>query len=143
MATRFVERPSEIPSVSVVHPELELGRAFAQSLASKDFSAIELLLHPNLTFRGLTPGKARFLWESHEPHSVITDILQQWFEESDRIESLLSLDLDRVGDRNRVSYRFAGSNPDGKFVVEQQAYYSVADGKISWMSVVCSGFRPI
>ena len=143
MATRFVERPSETPSTSRVHPELELGRAFAQSLASKDFSAIERLLHPNLTFRGLTPGKARFLWESHEPHSVVTDILQQWFEDTDRIESLLSLDLDRVGDRNRVSYRFAGSNPDGKFVVEQQAYYSVTDGKISWMSVVCSGFRPI
>lgn len=125
------------------HPELELGRAFAASLAAKDFSALEGLLHPNLTFRGLTPGKARYLWESHEVNSVIADILRQWFEPTDRIESLLHTEVDRVGDRNRVSYRLSVSNPDGRFVVEQQAYYSVADGKIVWMSVVCSGFRPI
>ncbi len=83
------------------------------------------------------------MWESHEPHSVVTDILQQWFEETDRIESLLRLEVDRVVDRNRVSYRLSMSNPDGRFVVEQQAYYSVVDGKISWMSVVCSGPRPV
>ena len=129
-------------STTEVHPDLELGRAYAQSLASKDFATIERLLHPNVTFRGLTPGKTRYLWESHEATSVVTDILQLWFEKTDRIESLERLEVDRVGDRNRVAYRFSGSNPEGKFVVEQQAYYSVVDGKISWMSVVCSGFRP-
>lgn len=143
MAALPADRWGEVSSDPSTHPDLELGRTFAQSLASKDFATIEGLLHPKLTFRGLTPGKARYLWESHEPHSVITDILQQWFEETDRIDSLLKLEVDRVADRNRVSYRFSISNPDGKFVVEQQAYYSVADGKISWMSVVCSGPRPV
>lgn len=143
MATQSFERPSEITSTSGAHPDLELGRTFARSLASKDFSTIERLLHPNLTFRGLTPGEARYLWESHEPRSVVTDILQQWSEETDHIESLERLEDDRDGDRNRVAYRLSGSNSSmGKFVVEQQAYDSVVDGKISWMSVVCSGFRP-
>ncbi len=137
------EPRSEVSREVSTHPDLELGRTFARSLAKKDFTTIEGLLHPNLTFRGLTPGRARYLWESHEPHSVVTDILQQWFEETDRIESLLRLEVDRVVDRNRVSYRLSMSNPDGKFVVEQQAYYSVVDGKISWMSVVCSGPRPV
>lgn len=114
-----------------------------RSLASKDFATIEGLLHPNLTFRGLTPGKARYFWESHEPHSFVTDILQRWYEETDRIDSVLKLEVDRVADRNRVSYRFSMSNPDGKFVVEQHAYYSVVDGKIAWMSLVCSGMRPV
>ena len=141
--TTITEGLSQAKSAAVHHPELELGRTFAQSLASKDFARIESLLHPNLTFRGLSPGKARYLWESHEPRSVVTDILQQWFEETDNIESLVKLDLDRVGDRNRVSYQFSGHNSDGKFVVEQQAYYSVKEGKISWMSLVCSGFRPV
>ena len=27
-------------------------------------------------------------------------------------------------------------------VAEQQAYYSTTDGRISWMRVLCSGFRP-
>ncbi len=143
MAPLPFDRPSEATSDPSTHPDLELGRTFAQSLATKDFATIEGLLHPNLTFRGLTPGKARYLWESHEPHSVVTDVLQQWFEETDRIESVLKLEVDRVVDRNRVSYRFSMSTPDGRFVVEQQAYYSVVDGKISWMSVVCSGPRPV
>ncbi len=140
--TIITGRPSEIPR-SDSHPDLELGRAFALSLSSKDFSAIERLLHPNLTFRGLTPGKTRYLWESHKPDLVVSEILQKWFEETDHIESLLSLDVDRVGDRNRVAYRFSVTNAGTKYVVEQQAYYSVTDGKISWMSVVCSGFRPV
>ena len=35
-----------------------------------------------------------------------------------------------------------GHNPDGPFVVEQQAYYEERDGRIGWMRVICSGFRP-
>ena len=27
-------------------------------------------------------------------------------------------------------------------LVEQQAYYSATDGRISWRRVICSGFRP-
>lgn len=137
---RRLNRADEGPSS---HSELELGRTFAAALAAKDFSTLEGLLHPNLTFRGLTPGKARYLWESHERQAVVADILQQWFEPTDRIESLLHFEVDRVGDRNRVSYRLSVSNPEGRFVIEQQAYYSVSDGRIAWMSVVCSGFRPV
>jgi hypothetical protein len=28
------------------------------------------------------------------------------------------------------------------FVVEQQAYTTEKDGRINWMRVLCSGFRP-
>lgn len=143
MTTVAGRAPGASPARPDAHPELALGRAFAQCLARKDFSAIEDLFHPNVTVRALTPGKARYLWEAHAPHSVVTDILQQWFEETDRIESLLRVDLERVGERNRVSYLLSYSNPDGKFLVEQQAFYSVADAKISWMSIVCSGPQPI
>ena len=45
-------------------------------------------------------------------------------------------------DFDRVAWRFAVSTPDGPHLVEQQAYYSVTDGRISWMRVLCSGFRP-
>jgi hypothetical protein len=33
--------------------------------------------------------------------------------------------------------------PDGRFLVEQQAYIGERDGKIDWMRVVCSGYRPV
>jgi hypothetical protein len=42
-----------------------------------------------------------------------------------------------------MSYRFRVLNGDGWHLVEQQAYCTVADGKITDLSVVCSGFRPL
>jgi len=72
----------------------------------------------------------------------MNDVLRQWFEESDELENVISIETDSVGDRQRVAYRFDGRNHDGAFVVEQQAYYSELDGRIGWMRVLCSGFRP-
>jgi hypothetical protein len=60
----------------------------------------------------------------------------------DRIEAVLASESDRFGEVHRVAYRFATSDPDGRCVVEQQAYYTVREGHIGWMSVLCSGFRP-
>ncbi len=129
------------PIDPVARTEMDLGQSFARLLAAKDFEALERILHPNITFRALTPGRSRYLWESHEPHSVVEDILRQWFEDTDVIEGLVRSDVGRVSGANRLSYRFHVSNSDGKLAVEQQAYYSVKDGRIHWMSLVCSGFR--
>ena len=41
--------------------------------------------------------------------------------------ALAAKDFGRVADRDRVAWRFAVSTPDGR---------------ISWMRVLCSGFRP-
>jgi hypothetical protein len=65
-----------------------------------------------------------------------------WFEDSDEIEQVVSIDTDSFADRARVAYRFHGHNPDGPFVIEQQAYYTQRDGRIDWMRVLCSRFRP-
>jgi len=117
-----------------------LGRAFAHALAKKDFAAISDLLHPQIDFRGLTPGRN---WEAGNPDDVIQGILRQWFEDSDEVEELIALDTDSFADLERVGYRFRVRNPDGLYAVEQQAYVQERDGKIGWMRVLCSGFRPI
>src|SRR4051794_25102054 len=117
-----------------------LGSAFAEALSKKDFDTVAELLHPEVDFRGLTPSRD---WEAHDPQAVVNDILTRWFEPSDEIDELVSMDSDVVADRERVGYRFRVHNPDGSFVVEQQAYLAERDGKIGWMGVVCSGFRPI
>ena len=116
-----------------------LGQAFADALSHKDFDAIAGLLHPDVDFRGLTP---RRLWEASGPRAVIDEILTTWFEDSDQVERLVVSEADAFADRQRVGYRLEGHNPDGPFVVEQQAYYTERDGRIDWMRVVCSGFRP-
>jgi hypothetical protein len=53
-----------------------------------------------------------------------------------------ALETGSLVDRDRVAWRFAVTTPDGPHLVEQQAYYSATDGRISWMRVICSGFRP-
>jgi hypothetical protein len=116
-----------------------LGEAFAHALSRKDFEELTRILHPRVDFRGLTPGR---MWEASDARSVVEDVLQSWFEPSDEFERLVSTDTDAFADRQRVGYRLEGHNPDGPFVVEQQAYYEERDGRIGWMRVVCSGFRP-
>jgi hypothetical protein len=116
-----------------------LGAQFATALAEKDFDRLRELLHPEVDFRGMTPSR---FWEASDPDTVVAGVLQQWFEPSDEIESLDALETHPVGDRERVGYQFSVRNPDGRFVVEQQAYVSVRDGAIGWMRVMCSGFRP-
>jgi ketosteroid isomerase-like protein len=120
-------------------PAATLGRAFVDALGRKDFDEIFALLQPDIDFRGLTPGR---VWEASNARAVVDDVVRQWFEESDELEELVSTESDSFADRQRVSYRFIGRNEDGPFVVEQQAYYTQRDGRIDWMRVLCSGFRP-
>jgi hypothetical protein len=115
-----------------------LGPEFARALAAKDFGRIAELMHPQVDFRGMTPKRT---WEAADPDAVIEGVLRQWFEDSDEIDALERLESDSFADRERVGYRFRGRNPDGEFVVEQQAYLSARDGQIGWMRVLCSGFR--
>jgi hypothetical protein len=116
-----------------------LGAAFAEAFTAKDFDGVVALLHPEVDFRGLTPSRT---WQASGPREVVDDILQQWLEDSDVVEELLDVQTDAVVDTERVGYRFRGHNPDGPFIVEQQAYLRERDGRIGWMRVVCSGMRP-
>ena len=117
-----------------------LGADFARALAAKDFARVRELLHPDIDFRGMTPRRT---WEASDPDAVIADILRRWFEDSDHIDGLEQLETDTFADRERVGYRFAVTNPEGRFVVEQQAFIGERDGRIGWMRVMCSGFRPL
>jgi hypothetical protein len=117
-----------------------LGAEFARALAAKDFSRILDLLHPEIDFRGLTPSRN---WEANDADAVISGVLRQWFEDSDEILALERLESDAFADRERVGYRFSVRNPEGRFVVEQQAYLSARDGRIGWLRVLCSGYRPV
>ena len=116
-----------------------LGTRFARALAAKDFVRIGDLIHPEIDFRGMTPKRS---WEASDGDAVIADVLRRWFADSDEIEALERLEGDAFADRERVGYRFRVRKPDGRFIVEQQAFLSARDGQIGWMRVLCSGFRP-
>lgn len=116
-----------------------MGGAFAEALGAKQFDRVAGLLHPEVDFRALTPRK---FWEASNPQQVVEEILTTWFDDSDDIREVVSVSGDTFADREHVSYQFRIDTPDGAFQVEQQAYYTVRDGRIDWMRVLCSGFRP-
>jgi SnoaL-like domain len=117
-----------------------LGTGFAEAFASKDADRIRELVHPDIDFRGLTPNRN---WEAADADAVVEILFDNWLEDSDEVESLDSVETDSFADRERVGYRWTVRNADGRHVVEQQAYIEERDGKIGWMRVVCSGFRPV
>src|SRR4051794_23824156 len=96
-----------------------LGTQFATALAAKDFARLRALMHPDIDFGGLTPSRQ---WQAGDAETVISSVLRRWFEDSDDIEALEALETDAFADRERVGYRFSVNNPDGRFLVEQQAY---------------------
>jgi hypothetical protein len=116
-----------------------LGADFARALAAKEYDRLTELLHPELDFRGVTPRKS---WEAGDAATFVDDVLQQWFGEAD-IEGIERLETDAFADRERVAYRFRARKPDGTYLVEQTAYLGERDGRIGWMRIACSGYRPL
>lgn len=116
------------------------GRRFARALAAKDRTALAEVLSTDVDFRGLTPGRS---WEASGCAAVVDDIvLGHWFAEKDDIVDLVSTSESTMADRSHVAYRLLVCNPDGDFLVEQQAYYQAEGDQITWMRVLCSGYRP-
>jgi hypothetical protein len=116
-----------------------LGSHFARALAAKDSVRLRQLVHPEIDFRGLTPSRD---WQAGDPDELLSVLFDSWFEDKDEITAIEGVESDAFADRERVGYRFSVRNPDGDFLVEQQAYLGERDGRIGWMRVVCSGFRP-
>jgi len=113
---------------------------FATALAGKDTAALRKVLATEIDFKALTPRK---FWEADHVDQVLDVLFDNWFEEQKRIDGLIEMSTDHpVEDTQHFSYRFAVSTPDGPHVIEQQAYYRAVDGQISWLRVLCSGFRP-
>jgi hypothetical protein len=118
----------------------QVAEVFVRALAAKDATALRTVLAPDISFRALTPNA---FWEGDEADTVIDKILLgEWFEPTDDVREVLALETDTIGTRERVGYRLLVDNPDGQYVVEQQAYFESDGDRITWLRIVCSGFQP-
>jgi hypothetical protein len=123
---------------AVSHPDL--GKDLAEAIAAKDADAVTAVLAPEVDFRALTPRK---FWEATTPAEVLDILFENWFEAADHIDALVDVTVGApVEDTQQVGYRFAITNPDGPHTVEQQAYYRTEGDRISYLRIVCSGYRP-
>jgi hypothetical protein len=121
--------------------DMPFGERFARAIAAKDAPALRGLLSPQLDFQAMTPGR---IWEADSPAQLVDEVIfGKWFEPTDRIDAIEAIENGEVVDRESVRYRFRVSNGDGAFLVEQQAYLGVADDGISWLRIMCSGYRPL
>ena len=127
------------PTSSATSPRAELlGPAFAHALARGDFAQVMEVVCPDIEFQALTP---RRLWEAQTAEDTL-GILRTWFTPERIVDEVLAVRTDVTADRHSVTYRFAGEQAEGRFVIEQHAYYTERDDRIGWMRLVCSGFRP-
>lgn len=118
----------------------DLGNRFAAAVAAKNSAALRAMFADSVDFRALTPKRT---WEAGTPAAVVDEVfLGVWFQSSDSME-IVGAAATRVGERHGFSYRLRGINGNGGFVIEQHAYAVVADGKITWMRLLCSGFQPL
>ena len=116
------------------------GETFVAALAAKDRDAVFATMTSDVDFLGLTPGRT---WQAHGPAEVLDVLLGHWFEPHDEIVEVRAVDPSTVGDRARVTYRFGLRCEGAPKVTEQHAVYEVDDdGRIRWLRVMCSGFRP-
>lgn len=136
--TEATMRTEDHPTVNGQASASDLAHRFAAALAARDAAALLSLFGSEVDFRGLTPGR---VWEARTADALVNDvILGSWFEPSDVIQRIESVQHGQIGTRTRFGYRLRVENAGGTFIVEQQAFCDLTDGVITWLRVLCSGF---
>ena len=115
----------------------DLGMRLVRAIAEQDEAALSECFAADAEFRALIPRGLRERSGAVEAASLIS----QWFGDSTELH-LLDSDSEEIGDRLHFSYRFAGVEEGEPYLVEQQLYCTVRDGKIARADLLCSGFRP-
>ena len=117
-----------------------LGAELVHSIAGKDIGQLVRLFSTPVIFRGVTPSR---FWDADTPVGVSDIVLGVWFGPDKTVTDITTIESDTVGDVRKVSYRMTVTLASGPSAIEQVAYYSQQDGKITHLRLVCSGFRPL
>ena len=119
---------------------LDLGRRLIDGIVAHDWPAIADCFEPDARLRAVVPKENPF--RDRVGAEEAADQLRRWFGDAD-VTELVSSSVEPMGDRVRVAYRIHEHEPDGWYLVEQQAYLTPGAHGIAFMNLVCSGFRPV
>jgi hypothetical protein len=117
-----------------------LGARFAAAIEVRDRTALRNLLATPVQFRAVTP---RRFWDAETPSDVADIVLRTWFDEDKHIAQVTVVEDDTVGDISKITYRMSVATASGPTVIEQVAYYTVHDDRITHLRLMCSGFRSV
>lgn len=112
-----------------------VGMRFLAALADRNWTTLESHFDERVQFRALVPSGLREAADS----ASAAKYLGRWFGDADEL-LLLAFNIEPMQDRLAISYRFR-AHKDQWYVVEQRAYCDVIDGRITSMSLLCSGFH--
>lgn len=115
-----------------------IGQAYLDALAERDFARLEKLLHPHARFRALVPPAVREGTTAEETISW----LRRWFGTAE-VFTLIQSSTDQVVDRLFIAYRARVRRQDGWQEIAQHVYCIVEQETIIDMALLCSGFRPL
>jgi TusA-related sulfurtransferase len=119
-----------VPTVNTV---MTTVKRLVEALAAGDPPAVQAVLHEDVKLRALLPS--RYVEVAGPPGVAM--LMLGWFANvPDIVPEATTIEL--VGDVWHVGYRFTGP----RIVMEQHAYCTVADDKITRIRLVCSGTRP-
>jgi hypothetical protein len=115
-----------------------VAAALLTALTHRDFDTIEGLFSPDVRFRALVPTGVK---EAHDSAGAVA-YLRAWFGGSQFFD-VVDSGVEEVGRRRRVWYRFRLDRDGRRCVIDQEGFCDVTEGRVSDLSLVCSGFRPL
>jgi hypothetical protein len=122
-------------------PPFAAADTVLEALARRDFARLAGALHDDVLLRALLPGG----FKEWNGRAGVQAAFSGWFGDFKEFE-LVDATVAEVGRRLRLAWRVrvrAGRVASRWLVVEQQVYAdAAADGQISGLSVLCSGFHP-
>jgi hypothetical protein len=114
----------------------KMGEQIVECLGARDFERLADSFHPQVRCRLLIPaGLLTPLGASN-----LAGKYRQWFGEADRFNIERSR-ISRVGDCLCVGYSIRLREEGTWYLVEQQTFSQVEDGRIARFDLMCSGFR--
>ena len=119
-----------------IHDSTATGQRFVDAIAHRAWDELATCLDDAVQFRGLT---VKGLFSADDRASAAGHV-RTWFGWLDQL-ALLSSEVQPMQDRLHISYRFR-AHKDQWYLIEQQAYCAVEDGRIKHIDIVCSGFLP-
>jgi SnoaL-like domain len=126
MATRVESGPDTAPV-----------EAYVAAVVAQDRDAIAAVFDEAAQVRAVVPRGFR---EADGPTAAAA-LIYGWFGAAELTE--LAREVETIGDRVHLRYRFHAVEDGRTSVVEQHGFADVADGRIVKLQLLCSGFRPV
>jgi len=116
--------------------DTNIGEKFIQYLAARDYEKMSGLFHDSVTARLLIPGGLLTVYTSES----LMNKINGWFADSDIFE-LKDYIISQPGGKLGIRYRFTGRENGKSYIVEQQTFSRLLDGRITAFDLLCSGFQ--